>query len=607
MSDSDSENFTPMAQLDGNISICSSPTHSNDKNKGSHKNHKIKSNTVTRAQNLPVVASYNLRSLIPKIESLKNDIIERSVGLAFLQEIWEQSENKSHQFEIEKLLEINGLQYLSNPRPKNARGRSYGGVALIVNQKKFSCEKLNIPIPNGLEVIWGLVRPKNSQVKNMKIIACSFYSPPDKKKNSKMADHIASTLHMLSARYPDSVIILGADKNDMDISPILNCGLKLRQIVDKNTRNNKILDVIIMNTSGLYKSPVIAPPIQPDIPGSGQPSDHSVPICVPHTDRYTRPVRNYRIIKYRPLPESSIRRFGEWIVGETWDTISQDTSPTEQASQFEKILKERLDFFCPEKVMKIGPQDKLFITAELKRISRLKNREYIKNGKSEKYLTIKKKFDTKYKEEAQKYLQKRLDDLGEAKPGQVFNVLKRLGAQPGDCTDGGTFSLPAYESESLSDQQSAEKMAEYFASISREFPPLNKTALPTRVQIKLQTSKKPPIISEYDTYRKIRAAKKPRSGVPSDLPKVITQEFSPELSLPVSRIINTMFQSYQWPAHWKLEHVIPIPKIPLPENEDDLRPISLTPFFSKVAEHFVVQWLLDCVGHKLDFRQYGGL
>ena len=246
MSDSDSENFTPIAQLDGNISICSSPTHSNDKNKGSHKNHKIKNNTVTRAQNLPVIASYNLRSLIAKIESLKNDIIERSVGLAFLQEIWEQSENKSHQFEIEKLLEINGLQYLSNPRPKNARGRSYGGVALIVNQKKISCEKLNIPIPNGLEVIWGLVRPKNSQVKNMKIIACSFYSPPDKKKNSKMADHIASTLHMLSARYPDSVIILGADKNDMDISPILNCGLKLRQIVDQNTRKNKILNVIIM-------------------------------------------------------------------------------------------------------------------------------------------------------------------------------------------------------------------------------------------------------------------------------------------------------------------------------------------------------------------------
>ena len=95
--------------------------------------------------------------------------------------------------------------------------------------------------------------------------------------------------------------------------------------------------------------------------------------------------------------------------------------------------------------------------------------------------------------------------------------------------------------------------------------------------------------------------------MPNDLPKAIIQEFSPELSLPVSRIINSMFQSYQWPAHWKEEHVIPISKVPMPENEDDLRPISLTPFFSKVAENFVVHWLLESIGDKIDFRQYGGL
>ena len=29
--------------------------------------------------------------------------------------------------------------------------------------------------------------------------------------------------------------------------------------------------------------------------------------------------------------------------------------------------------------------------------------------------------------------------------------------------------------------------------------------------------------------------------------------------------------------------------------------------FSKVTEHFVVEWLLEIIGPKLDFRQYGGL
>ena len=527
--------------------------------------------------------------------------------MGFLQEIWEQSDDKTHHFEIEKLLELDGLQYISNPRPKNAQGKSYGGVAIIVNQSKFTCKKLDVSIPSNLEAVWVMVKPKNQSTKFRTIIACSFYSPPDKKKNSKMADHIVTTLHMLSSKYPDSAIIMGADKNDMNISPILSCGLKLRQVVDKNTRKQKILDILIMNTSGYYKSPLIAPPIQPDNPNTGQPSDHSVPICIPHTDKHTPPERNYKIIKYRPLPETSVRRFGEWIVGESWDSVSSELSATQQAIQFENLVKENLDKFCPEKQMKLGPQDKVFITSELKRISRLKNREYLKHGKSEKYSKLKKEFDVKFKQEAKKYLDKNLEGLREANPGQVFNVLKKLGAKPGDCSDLGTFSLPGYESENLSDQQAAERLADYFAAISSEFPALATNLLPMSVQEKLCSDEKPPVVTEYDAYCKIKAAKKPRSGVPGDFPKLITQEFVPEFSAPVSRIINSMFQSYEWPEHWKIENVIPIAKTTSPENEDDIRPISLTPFYSKVAEHFVVSWLLNFIGHKIDFRQYGGL
>ena len=50
-----------------------------------------------------------------------------------------------------------------------------------------------------------------------------------------------------------------------------------------------------------------------------------------------------------------------------------------------------------------------------------------------------------------------------------------------------------------------------------------------------------------------------------------------------------------------------IGKVAQPETEDDLRPISLTAFFSKVTEHFLVAWLLEHIERHIDFRQYGGI
>ena len=515
--------ISDIGQLDGNLSISSI---------------QAKTDKITAALSLPTVATYNCRSLFPKIESLKTDLLERKIDCGFLVEIWEQKQNAEHKFEIEKMLELNGLQYISNPRPPNKKGVSYGGAAIVVNLEKFSCEKLKISIPGNLEVVWGLLRPKNPSAKFKKIVVCSFYSPPNKNRNTKLADHIVTTLHMLSTKYPECGIILGADKNNMDIRPILSCGLRLRQVVGLSTRQGAILDIIIMNLSGLYKSPVVVPPLQPDDPTKAKPSDHSVPVCVPHTDRYKPAERSYKTITYRPLPDSSVRKFGAWIVTEDWASVSDQMSPSEQVVMFESLVNQKLNYFCPQKEMKLSSQDKVFITSELKKIKRQKMREYEKRGKTDKYKKLSNLFNTKYKTEAQKFLEKNIAQLRDSKPGQAYNVLKRIGAQPGDCIDGNVFTLPNHESENLSAEQSAERIAQHFALISQEFPPLDVQSLPARVQIKLQCVDSAPVITEYDAYKKIMGAKKPRSGVPNDLPKLITQQFAPELALPASRIIN---------------------------------------------------------------------
>ena len=153
MSVCESESLSIINQLDGNASVCNSDNLDISSRQQRIRNKKI--DKITAALNLPIVASYNLRSLMPKIQSLKTDILERSVDLSFLQEIWEKSEDKTHQFVIESMLEIDGLQYISTPRPTNAKGKAYGGAAIVINNEKFSCEKLNVFVPSTLEVVWG--------------------------------------------------------------------------------------------------------------------------------------------------------------------------------------------------------------------------------------------------------------------------------------------------------------------------------------------------------------------------------------------------------------------------------------------------------------------
>ena len=182
-----------------------------------------------------------------------------------------------------------------------------------------------------------------------------------------------------------------------------------------------------------------------------------------------------------------------------------------------------------------------------------------------------------------------------------------MGAQPGDCTDNNSFTLPEHIRKNLSAKESADRIAKYFSKISHEYPPLDLTSLPARVKTNLNTASNPTSKPEYECYKKIQRAKKPKSGVPGELPPNIIKEFSVELAKPLQILYNKIIQSGKWPQHWKTEYTTPISKVPVPATEDDLCPISLTPFFSKVMEHFVVKWLLDMFGHKLDFRQYGGL
>ena len=188
----------------------------------------------TEASLSPTIAVTNFRSLSAKLNNVKIDILERSIDILIGSETWQKESNKTLKGNIEKLLEENGLQCISCPRPSSKRG---GGCAVIVNLKNFTVEKLPIPVPHKLEVVWCLVRPKAViQTTTFKeILVASFYSPPNYRKNSILLQHLIEQIQLLLIKYPKAGYLCAGDRNENDTQPLGDALPKCKQIVTKYT------------------------------------------------------------------------------------------------------------------------------------------------------------------------------------------------------------------------------------------------------------------------------------------------------------------------------------------------------------------------------------
>ena len=163
-------------------------------------------------------------------------------------------------------------------------------------------------------------------------------------------------------------------------------------------------------------------------------------------------------------------------------------------------------------------------------------------------------------------------------------MLKKLGMRPGDYDDGANFMLQNHVSQSLTPQQSADAIANHFAAVSQEFPPLEFSRLPQRVQIIISETidyQNIPRLSEVNVWEVMKKVKV-SSSVPGDIPAKLLKEFSPELAVPLTGVYNKIIESGEWPDQWKTEIGIPLAKVKNPISEDDVRVASLTSSYSKI-------------------------
>ena len=345
---------------------------------------------------------------------------ERTTDIAFLTEVWEK---KKHHFKLEEMLEMGGIKYISTPRPGAQRG---GGAAIAVRTEKFSISKLNIPIPKSVEVVWGVLKPKVITGKISVIIVCCFYSPPKSRKNPVMIEHITHTLQSLLATHPHSGVIISGDRNNIDIQALLQIDPSLRQTVKGLTRGFKTLDVILSNLHCFYNVPEIVPPISPDVPGKGVPSDHSGVIATPHINSTIPPKTDKKRKDIRPIPESLLIVFGEKLSKADFSAVYSQQSSTQMVAEYQEVMIKMVEETFPLKSIIISGDDQVWFNEELRALKRARLREYTRHGKTQKYIELQNKFDEKFNNEFLKYQAKIELEVTEGKRGSSYSAIKKL-------------------------------------------------------------------------------------------------------------------------------------------------------------------------------------
>ena len=116
-------------------------------------------------------------------------------------------------------------------------------------------------------------------------------------------------------------------------------------------------------------------------------------------------------------------------------------------------------------------------------------------------------------------------------------------------------------------------------------------------------------VSELRVMKLLASLNPSKACGQDEIPNWLLKEYAELLAVPVSKIINSSFREQRLPKIWKFANISPLPKVkPVEDLKKHLRPISLTPCLSKVAEEFVVvDYVKSAVLKVLDPSQYGAV
>ena len=375
-----------------------------------------------------------------------------------------------------------------------------------------------------------------------------------------------------------------------------------RQIVQFPTRGQNTLDKVLPNLEDYY-----APPIKRSALGL---SDHSSVEVQPKQRVSTSRSKQTVISRdLRPSNRHAMRLYLEQV--DVAAKIAAEESCERKVSMLQTIIQTGLDIILPLKSKTVYPNEPPWINPTLKKLIK-KHQRALNQGDHAEFKLLRNRVNRERKMCRSKYYECRVQHLKECSPAGWWAEIKRLG---GVTNSSGTRNkvLKSIQHHlegvsGLSPTDLANHVNTAFLAPTESFEPL--TYNPFRdssvPSLDNSASDEVPVASELSVLQKLSTLNTTKAQGPDGIPGWLLKDNADLLKEPVTEILNISYFENCLPSSWKEADVVPVPKqTPIKDVNKHLRPISLTPILSKIAEDYVVEeYVKPAVLKKINPRQF---
>ena len=252
--------------------------------------------------------------------------------------------------------------------------------------------------------------------------------------------------------------------------------------------------------------------------------------------------------------------------------------------------------FCEElcistKTVKCFPNNKPWVTKDIKAIINEKKRLFSENNK-DKLKICQKKLDKKLEEGRQIYKDKINESFHNNKSKDVWDKIKQIIGTNEKCTG---MSLE-------NGQQYANDLNDFYSRFDKNSVPKdNDDFIIAHFNSVLDV---PPCVSDIDVCKKFRSLKANKSHGPDKISPRLLKTCPDQLAVPYSFIFNESIKQHTCPRVWKTSEIVPVPKKQKILQLNDLRPIALTSVLVKCLERLILTIILPKVTQFQDPCQF---